>query len=214
MTDYPLPADDSLIDELAHSAFPGDPAPALRSHLISQAEHQGLLDVAYRSIDSPLGPLLLATTSAGLVRIAFEGEGHADVLAQLASDISPRILASRRHLDPAARQLDEYFAGTRQRFDIVVDLRLVRGFRRTVIDRLGDITYGTTVSYSAVARATGRPAAVRAVGTACAHNPVPVVVPCHRVVRSDGTIGRYLGGTEAKQLLLALESRRTDRSVG
>jgi methylated-DNA-[protein]-cysteine S-methyltransferase len=127
------------------------------------------------------------------------------VLAELAADISPRILHSRRRTDAVARELDEYFAGTRRRFDVPVDLQLVHGFRRAVIAHLSDIAYGATETYAAVAIAAGSPAAVRAVGTACAHNPVPVVVPCHRVVRSDGTIGQYLGGVEVKAALLALE---------
>ena len=159
-------------------------------------------------MDSPIGPLLLAATPAGLVRVAFEREDHDAVLAQLAADISPRILHSGRRTDDAARELDEYFAGRRRDFDVPVDLQLVHGFRRAVISHLSDIAYGATESYATVAAAAGSPAAVRAVGTACAHNPVPIVVPCHRVIRSDGAIGQYLGGVEAKAMLLALEARR------
>src|SRR5207247_11158259 len=109
-------------------------------------------------------------------------------------------------LDPAARELEEYFAGRRTAFDLPLDMRLARGFRRTVLAHLPEIGYGHTASYAAVATAAGSPRAVRAVGTACATNPLPVVVPCHRVVRSDGTIGQYVGGVEAKHMLLALES--------
>jgi len=177
----------------------------LRNRLAADAERAGLLDVAYRTVDSPIGPLLLAATPAGVVRIAFEREGHDTVLGALAERVSPRILRAPARLDEAARQLDEYFAGTRRNFDIALDLRLAHGFRRRVLDHLRAIAYGTTESYARVAAASGSPAAVRAVGTACATNPVPVVVPCHRVVRSDGTIGQYLGGPEAKQRLLALE---------
>jgi len=178
----------------------------LRARLATTAERDGLLDVAYRSIDSPLGSLLLAATPAGLVRVAFEREDHDAVLASLAEIVSPRVLRAPQRTDAVARQLDEYFAGARRTFDVAVDLQLVHGFRRDVIEQLRRITYGTTQSYAAIAAATGHPRAVRAVGSACAHNPVPVVVPCHRVVRSDGSIGQYLGGTDAKEALLALEA--------
>lgn len=188
----------------------GGPPPAveaaLRARLVAAAEREGLVDVSYRTIDSPFGPLLLAATPAGLVRVAFEREGHDAVLAELAAAVSPRVLRSPMRTEGVARQLEEYFSGRRRRFDVAVDLQLVRGFRRTVIAHLGAIAYGETESYATVARAVGNPAAVRAVGTACARNPVPVVVPCHRVVRGDGTIGQYLGGTEAKATLLALEA--------
>lgn len=185
-----------------------DPARLARLHdgLVERAEADGLLDVAYRQVDSPLGSLLVALTDAGVVRVAFEGEGHDDVLAALAAAVSPRLLRSGRRTDAAARQLDEYFAGRRRRFELPVDLQLVTGFRRHVIARLPDIDYGHTASYAELAALAGRPAAVRAVGSACANNPVPVVVPCHRIVRSDGTIGQYRGGTDAKVTLLTLEA--------
>lgn len=183
-----------------------DEIAALRARLARTAEQEGLLDVAYRTVDSPVGPLLLAASPTGLVRVAFEREGHDTVLAELATAISPRILRSSRPTDDVARQLDEYFSGRRRTFDVNVDLQLVRGFRRAVISHLTEIAYGTTQSYAVVARAVGNPAAVRAVGSACAHNPVPLVVPCHRVVRSDGAIGQYLGGAETKAALLAMEA--------
>jgi methylated-DNA-[protein]-cysteine S-methyltransferase len=178
----------------------------LRARLAERADQDGFLDLAYRTIDSPVGPLLLAASPAGLVRVAFERENYDSVLADLATAISPRILQSGRRTDDVARQLDEYFAGRRRQFDVAVDLQLVHGFRRSVIFHLREIPYGTTESYATVAIAAGNPAAVRAVGTACAHNPVPLVVPCHRVIRSDGAIGQYLGGVDAKATLLALES--------
>lgn len=178
----------------------------LHSRLIETAAEDGFLDVAYRTLDTPLGPLLLAVTDAGLVRVAFESEDHDLVLEQLASDVSPRILRAPARLDDTARQIDEYFAGTRNAFDVLLDLRLSTGFRREVLDRLPEIAYGHTASYAQVAALSGRPRAVRAVGTACATNPLPVVVPCHRVIRSDGSIGAYRGGPEAKAVLLALEA--------
>lgn len=179
----------------------------LRVRLVADAECRGLLDIAYRVVDSPVGALLLAATSEGLVRVAFEGEGHDAVLGLLAERISSRILLAPSRLDAPARQLGEYFDGVRRQFDLALDLRLARGFRRLVLDHLRAIPYGTTSSYATVAAAAGSPAAVRAVGSACATNPVPVVVPCHRVVRSDGAIGQYLGGVDAKKALLALEAR-------
>jgi methylated-DNA-[protein]-cysteine S-methyltransferase len=174
--------------------------------LEQRATEAGLLDVAFRTIDSPVGPLLLAATPLGLVRVAYQREGHDVVLQALASKISPRILAAPRRLDEAAGQVEEYFAGRRTTFDLALDLRLSAGFRRTVLGHLAAISYGHTESYAEVAAATGHPGAVRAVGSACATNPLPVVVPCHRVVRSDGSLGGYLGGLEVKRTLLELEA--------
>jgi len=188
------------------SAPDGATLAGLRADLVRRAEAEGLLDVAYRTVDSPLGALLVATTPVGLVRLAFEGEDHATVLAAIADDVSPRVLQADARLDDLARQLDEYFAGRRRGFDVPVDLRLARGFRRAVLEHLRDIPYGRIESYASVARAAGSPNAVRAAGSACAMNPVPLVVPCHRVVRSDGSIGHYRGGAEAKRRLLALEA--------
>jgi methylated-DNA-[protein]-cysteine S-methyltransferase len=193
-------------DMLAGISAP-DPETADRLHarLVEQADGEGLLDVSYRTLDSPVGPLLLAATSDGLVRVAFDGEDHDAVLARLAAEISPRVLRAPRRLDDAARQLDEYFARRRRRFDLPIDLQLAHGFRRTVLTHLRAIPYGSTETYATVAAATGKPAAVRAVGTACARNPLPLVVPCHRVVRSDGTLGQYGGGPEVKERLLRME---------
>ena len=187
---------------------PVDAADLTRLHarLILDAEAADLLDVAYRIVDTPVGPLLLAATPAGLVRVAYAAEDHEAVLARLAADISPRILAAPARLDDAARQLDEYFRGARTAFDLPLDLRLARGFRREVITHLPRIGYGRTASYAEVAAVAGSPRAVRAVGTACARNPLPVVLPCHRVVRSDGDLGRYVGGADAKRTLLRLEA--------
>jgi len=177
----------------------------LRDGLADRAAAEGLLDVAYRTVDSPVGTLLLAATPLGLTRVAYEREGHDAVLSRLAEQVSPRVLHAPARLDGAARELDEYFAGRRRVFDLPLDMRLAHGFRRTVLTHLRDIAYGSTESYAVVAAAAGSPAAVRAVGTACAHNPLPVVVPCHRVVRSDGSSGQYLGGPEVKRQLLSLE---------
>ena len=178
----------------------------LHTRLTTSAQEQDLLDVAYTVMPSPVGKLLLAATPAGLVRVGFGIEGHDAVLAQLALRVSPRILHAPERLAEPVRQLQEYFAGTRREFDLPLDFRLATGFRRTVVEHLPDIGYGATASYAALAALAGSPGAVRAAGTACARNPLPVVVPCHRVVRSDGKIGNYLGGTDAKATLLAMEA--------
>jgi methylated-DNA-[protein]-cysteine S-methyltransferase len=179
---------------------------ALHDRLAQSAATAGLLDLAYRVIDSPVGSLLLVATERGLVRVAFDREGHDAVLQALADRISPRILAAPARLEAVARELDEYFQGRRRTFDLTLDWRLSAGFRRTVLSHLPEIEYGRTASYSAVAELAGNAKAVRAVGTACATNPLPLVVPCHRVVRADGSAGGYLGGVEAKQALLRLEA--------
>lgn len=180
----------------------------LHHRLERDAGADNLLDVAYRTVDSPVGTLLLAATTVGLVRVAYDIEDHDAVLTKLASAVSPRVLRAPARLDDAARQLDEYFAKRRTAFDVTVDLRLAEGFRRSVVEHLCDIGYGRRESYAEVAAAVGSPRAVRAVGTACAHNPLPVVIPCHRVVRSDGSTGQYVGGVAAKTTLLDLESAR------
>ncbi|HEY8294010.1 MAG TPA: methylated-DNA--[protein]-cysteine S-methyltransferase [Micrococcaceae bacterium] len=178
----------------------------LHARLTAEAQADGILDVAYRTLDTPVGPLLLAATEIGLVRVAYAREGHELVLQALAAKISPRILLAPARLDRAAREIEDYFAGRRTLFDLPLDYRLASGFRREVLAHLPEIRYGATASYAAVARLAGRPNAVRAVGTACAKNPLPVVVPCHRVVRSDGSQGGYVGGPEAKAALLGLEA--------
>jgi methylated-DNA-[protein]-cysteine S-methyltransferase len=178
----------------------------LHARLAAAAERDGVLDVAYRTIATPVGELLLAGTERGLVRVAYPGQGHDAVLTSLAQTVSPRILRAPGRLDPVARQIEQYFAGRRTAFDLPLDWRLATGFRRTVLAHLPAIPYGHTESYAQVAAAAGNPKAVRAVGTACARNPLPVVVPCHRVVRSDGTAGGYAGGPAAKRALLDLEA--------
>ncbi len=178
----------------------------LARDLARHADAASLLDIAIREVDSPYGTLLVAATDLGVVRVAFEREGFDAVLSELAERISPRILPSTRRTEGASRQLGEYFDGTRHRFDVPIDLQLVSGFRRQVVEALNHIDYGRTASYREVAIGVGNPGAVRAVGSACSHNPVPVILPCHRVVRSDGTIGNYLGGTETKRALLTMEA--------
>ncbi|HIW99495.1 MAG TPA: methylated-DNA--[protein]-cysteine S-methyltransferase [Candidatus Nesterenkonia stercoripullorum] len=177
----------------------------LRTQLERHAAAADLLDVAYRTVDTPLGALLLAATDKGLLRVAFAREGFDDVLATIAHRVSPRVLQAPARLDQVAREVDEYFAGTRRDFDIVVDHALSSGFRLRVQSKLPQIAYGRTLSYRELAELSGSPKAVRAVGSACATNPLPIVVPCHRVLRSDGGLGGYIGGLDAKTMLLELE---------
>lgn len=200
-------SNEDVIGGLARITNPSaDKLGELHSRLAAAAQRDGLLDIAYHIIDSPVGPLLLAATDLGLIRVAYPREDHDAVLQQLANKVSPRILHAPARLDTAARELDEYFTRTRRTFDLPLDWRLSAGFRSTVLHHLPEIGYGQTASYAAVAALAGNPKAVRAVGTACATNPLPVVVPCHRVIRSDGAMGGYVGGTEAKRLLLDLEA--------
>jgi methylated-DNA-[protein]-cysteine S-methyltransferase len=178
----------------------------LRARLGRAAAAGDLLDVAYTTIETPIGRLLVAATSVGLVRVAFETEPRDAVLAELAERVSPRLLEAPARLDATRRELDEYFAGRRVRFDLPLDWSLTRGFRRAVLGATAQIPYGQTETYRSVATAAGNPAAVRAAGTALATNPLPIVVPCHRVLRSDGGRGGYRGGLPRKEALLALES--------
>lgn len=199
-----LPDAAAVLDPLRTVA--PDDLEALHVRLAASAASDGILDVAYRTVDSPVGGLLLAATPRGLVRVAFASEGHDAVLQRLADRLSPRVLLAPERLDAVARELDEYFAGQRRSFDVPLDLSLSAGFRRQVLTHLPDIGFGRTETYTQVAAAVGNPRAVRAVGSACATNPLPVVVPCHRVLRTDGSLGGYLGGLDAKRTLLTLES--------
>ncbi|MGA0565771.1 methylated-DNA--[protein]-cysteine S-methyltransferase [Rathayibacter sp. KR2-224] len=179
---------------------------ALHARLERDAAERGLLDVAYRLVDSPVGGLLIAATERGIVRVAFEREGFDDVLQVLAERVSPRILESPARLERAAAELGEYFERRRTEFDLPLDFALSHGFRGEVQRMLPTISYGRTTSYARLADAVGRPRAFRAVGSACATNPLPLVVPCHRVLRGDGSLGGYVGGLDAKRALLSLEA--------
>jgi methylated-DNA-[protein]-cysteine S-methyltransferase len=199
----------STVDLAALYPVDDDDITRLHARLAAAADRDDLLDVAYRTVDSPVGSLLIAATPVGLVRVAFSSEGHDVVLQNLSDRISSRLLQAPKRLDAVARQLEEYFSGRRHTFDVPLDWQLSKGFRRVVLSHLAiDIDYGTTASYSTLARLSGSPKAVRAVGTTCATNPIPVVVPCHRVVRADGKLGGYRGGPAAKRTLLDLEGVR------
>ena len=191
---------------LRADAAPGEKElQALSARLAERAGEEGVLDVAYATADTPLGPLLLATTSRGLVRVAFPGERPDDILAELSREVSPRVLESPARLDGVLRELDEYFERRRESFDVPLDWRLSHGFRNRALKALAGIPYGRTITYSELAARAGNPRAQRAAGSACGANPIPIVVPCHRVVRTGGAIGNYGGGPEVKEFLLGLE---------
>lgn len=196
--------DDALRDAVGDLPATGPSAKALDG-LAARAEKEGLLDVAYAQVDSPLGPLAVAVTPQGLVRLAYPDRPLDDVLGDLAQDVSPRLLESPARLDPVRRELEEYFAGRRQTFETPIDWALTRGFFRKVLEATARIGYGQVRTYAEVAEGAGSPTAVRATGNGLGSNPIPVVVPCHRVLRTGGGLGGYTGGLERKQFLLALE---------
>jgi len=177
------------------------------------ADAAGLIDVAYATTDSPLGRLLLATTEGGLIRLAYIDGADQDaaavedaVLQQLAAKISPRVLASPRKLDEPRRELDEYFSGARRQFEVPLDWGLVRGFGRRVLEATSRIPFGSVSTYKQVATEAGSPRASRAAGNALGANPIPIIVPCHRILHSTGGLGGYTGGLERKRTLLAIEA--------
>ncbi len=178
---------------------------SLRATLARRADADGLLDVAYGTHDSPLGPLTIFVTPRGLVRLSYPGEPLDEQLDQLAAVISPRVMAAPERTDEVRRQLDAYFGGTRRRFDLAIDWRLLSGFRADVLRATARIPFGAVSSYRAIATAAGSPNAYRAAGTALGSNPLPIVVPCHRVLHSGGGLGGYAGGLDRKRFLLRLE---------
>jgi methylated-DNA-[protein]-cysteine S-methyltransferase len=175
--------------------------------LVAQrADDAGVLDVAYATLDTPLGEMLVATTGRGLVRIGLPEADVDSILERVAREVSPRVLELPRRTDTARRELDEYFAGRRQEFDLPIDWSLVHGdFARRLLRGLPRVPYGETISYSEAASRAGSPRAHRAAGNALASNPLAIVVPCHRVIRSGGDLGGYGGGPEMKERLLRLE---------
>ena len=174
--------------------------------LTDRAVAEGLVDVAYATVDSPFGPLLVAATPRGLVKISFPVAYDADeTLQDLALKISPRVLEAPARLDEVRRQLDLYFEGRLREFDLPLDWQLSKGFRRRALRAIDRIPYGKTRSYTQIATSAGNERAVRAAGTACGTNPIPIVVPCHRVLRSGGHLGGYGGGLPMKEALLQME---------
>jgi methylated-DNA-[protein]-cysteine S-methyltransferase len=186
-------------------AVPLGPPPDLDLH---QAE--GLLDIAYATLDSPVGTLLLARTPRGLVRLAYvDGGAEERVLEDLAARVSPRVLRAPRRLDEQRRELDEYFSGKRTAFAFSLDWSLTKGFTRKVLRATARIPYGAVSSYGHVAAQAGSPRAHRAAGTALGHNPIPIIVPCHRVLHAGGGLGGYTGGLERKRYLLGVEREQS-----
>jgi len=174
--------------------------------LLASADTEGLLDVAYAPLDTPLGTALVAATSRGLVRLALPNEDMDGVLTGLAANLSPRLVEYPARLDEARRELDEYFEHRRDHFELPLDWRLSHaGFYRRVLRATALVPFGEVITYGDAARQAGNPRAFRAAGTALGSNPIPIVVPCHRVIRSGGDIGNYGGGPEMKRFLLELE---------
>ena len=176
--------------------------------IVEAAEAAGLLDVAYARLDSPVGTLVLASTPQGLARLAYVDEGQEDaVMEEIAGGLSPRMLSAPRRLDEPRRELDEYFAGRRRAFDLTLDLRLLSDFTRRILAATAEIPYGEVSTYKQVATAAGSPRGSRAAGNALGSNPLPIVLPCHRVLHSGGGLGGYTGGLARKRVLLAIEGR-------
>jgi methylated-DNA-[protein]-cysteine S-methyltransferase len=184
------------------------PAPAALPDIGPAAAQAGLLDVAYATEDFPVGRLLLAATPHGLVRLAYLQDAAQEdaVLAELATRVSPRVLVSPRALDEPRRELEQYFSGTRREFEVPLDWQLVRGFGRKVLEATARVPFGSVTTYKTVATEAGSPRASRAAGNALGANPIPIIVPCHRVLHSGGGLGGYTGGLDRKRLLLSLES--------
>ena len=179
--------------------------------LLARAESEGLVDVAYGTVDSPFGEMLVVGTERGILRVAFphrKGTGTREweaLLDEIADVVSPRVLEAPERLDDVRRQLDDYFEGRRREFDLPLDWRLTKGFQGKAIHQIARIPYGKTISYGELAARAGNPRAFRAAGTACGANPLPPIVPCHRVLPAGGGVGNYGGGPEMKRALLELE---------
>jgi len=205
------PLTEKQLEKMLKQAPPSTDLDRAVEGLLARAERDGLIDVAYAPVDSPFGRLLVAKTYRGVVRVKLPtSRGHQvsddEALQELATYVSPRLLESRKRLDEERRELEEYFEGKRDRFDVEVDWQLTRpGFRNRALHAVARIPYGRTKTYTEIAKAAGNPRAFRAAGSACGHNPIPLIVPCHRVVQSGGGIGNYGGGSEMKKGLLSLE---------
>ncbi len=183
-----------------------DAAEAAAARFAKRAEAEGLVDVAYASFETPFGTGAVAATKRGVVSVGLPNRSLDEVLGQLADHVSPRVLESPARLDAVRRELDEYFAGSRHEFDLPLDWGLVvPGFGARVLKATARLPYGATATYGEIATKAGNPRAYRAAGTALGHNPLPLVVPCHRVLRAGGDIGNYGGGRPMKEGLLRLE---------
>ena len=196
---------DDLERRLADAPVPAPDLRRLRAALARRAADDGLLDVGYGTYDSPLGTLTVMVTPRGLVRLSYPGDAIAAQLDELAERVSPRILEAPQRTDLVRRQLEEYFDGERRTFEVPIDWRLVRGFAAGVLRATARIPFGSVSSYRDVAAEAGSPKAYRAAGNALGSNPVPIVVPCHRVLHVGGELGGYTGGLDRKRFLLRLE---------
>jgi methylated-DNA-[protein]-cysteine S-methyltransferase len=196
---------DDLERRLRTGSVPDLDVAGLQDALRRRAAEERLIDVAYATADSPLGPLTVMVTPRGLVRLSYAGEGLDEQMAEVAERISPRIFAAPERTDEVRRQLDDYFAGRRPSFDVPIDWRLVRGFAASVLRATARIPFGSVSSYRSIAADAGSPNAYRAAGNALGSNPIPIVVPCHRVLHSGGGLGGYTGGLDRKRYLLQLE---------
>ena len=186
--------------------LPEDASRAAAARFAALAEGEGLVDIAYTVEDSPVGPLLLAATKRGLVELGFEGQKELDFyLERLTRKLSPRVLEAPARLDRVRRELDEYFEGRRTQFDVPVDWSLSKGFTRRILRATAKVPYGEVSTYRQMAAKAGNERAVRAAGNALGANPIPIVVPCHRILRTGGSLGGYGGGVPRKEFLLRLE---------
>jgi methylated-DNA-[protein]-cysteine S-methyltransferase len=200
--------DEEAMERTLRAALHSGHATLSPPSIVDAAAAAGLLDVAYARVDSPVGSLVLACTPQGLARLAYVDEGKEDaVMQEIAARLSPRMLSAPRRLDQPRRELDEYFAGRRRAFDLTLDLRLLSDFTRRILAATAAIPYGAVSTYKEVATAAGSPRGSRAAGNALGSNPLPIVLPCHRVLHSGGGLGGYTGGVERKRVLLAIEGR-------
>ena len=203
------PAREAIERELRLGAVPSparsEQAAAAAERLVERIAADGLADIAYATLDSPLGELHAAVTRRGLVRIGFAEEGSDELAQELAQRLSARIVRAPRMLDPVRRELEEYFAGSRTRFELELDWTLIGPFARLVLARTAAIPYGSHSSYGEIAAQAGSPRGARAAGNALGSNPIPIVIPCHRVLHAGGGLGGYGGGLERKRWLLELE---------
>lgn len=182
-----------------------------RERLVSRARRDGLATVGYRVVASPLGPLWIGVGPRGVVAISYGGEPDARDLRRIVATYGPGVVPDPRRIDPIARELDEYFRGGLERFETPFDLSGLTPFQRRVLRATARVRYGDLITYGTVARRVGAARAARAVGGAVGSNPIPILVPCHRVVATDGTLGGYGGGLETKRRLLALERGEVPR---
>ena len=190
-----------------------DQAAQAARRLSARAGAEGLADIGYAPVDSPFGTLVAAATDRGLVRLAFPEEPLDEVLDRLAHKLSPRIVEAPARLEQVRRELDEYFAGSRRAFDVPLDRSLMSAFAKKVLSATAAIPYGSVGTYTEMAAKAGSPRGSRAAGNALGSNPIPLIVPCHRVLRTGGNLGGYGGGLDRKRWLLELEGALTPRAV-